>query len=106
MPEAAGAADAGVPRSYERFLAVKLLLRAHRQRFIPLVAILSVGGVTLGVAALIVVLAVMSGFENDLQAKITAMSAHLWIQPYVSTPPDPAPLPKRLRDLPGVEAAG
>jgi lipoprotein-releasing system permease protein len=38
-------------------------------------------GVMLGVASLIVVLSVMSGFERDLQDKITAMSAHVWIQP-------------------------
>ncbi len=66
---------------YERWLALKLLLRAHRQRFIPVVAVLAVAGVALGVAALIVVIAVMSGFERDLQAKITAMSAHVWVQP-------------------------
>jgi len=38
-------------------------------------------GVMLGVASLIIVLSVMSGFERDLQDKITAMSAHVWIQP-------------------------
>ncbi len=71
--------------TYEWFLARKLLVRAHRQRFVPLVAVLSVGGVTVGVAALIVVLSVMSGFENDLRTKITAMSAHLWVQPYAGS---------------------
>lgn len=104
-PAAPGRA-AGVPHGYERFLALKLLLRAHRQRFIPLVALLSMGGVTLGVAALIVVLAVMSGFETDLQNKITAMSAHVWIQPFAGTPASVPPLAERLRGMAGVEAAG
>jgi lipoprotein-releasing system permease protein len=96
----------GVPRAYGRFLAIKLLLRAHRQRFIPMVAFLSVGGVALGVAALILVLAVMSGFETDLQNKITAMSAHIWVQPFSSTPPSDPPLVHRLRGIEGIEAAG
>ncbi len=106
MPEPARPPAGSVPRAYERFLAGKLLLRAHRQRFVPLVALLSVGGVALGVAALIIVLAVMSGFERDLQAKITAMSAHVWVQPFPSTPAGGPPLPGRLTGLPGVEAAG
>lgn len=89
---------------YERFLAMKLLLRAHRQRFIPLVAILSVMGVALGVAALIVVISVMSGFEKDLREKITAMSAHIWVQPQTTaTAPD---LLGTIARAPGVIAAG
>lgn len=82
-------------------------MRAHRQRFIPLVAILSVGGVAIGVAALIVVLSVMSGFEQDLRAKISAMSAHLWIQPYAGMEPAKGTAPlARVTSCPGVEAAG
>lgn len=71
---------------YEKFLAVRMLMRAHRQKFIPLVAWLSVTGVALGVGALIVVLSVMEGFEDDLQQKITAMSAHVWVQPFAGPP--------------------
>ena len=70
--------------AYDRWLAWKLLVRAHHQRFIPLVAFLSVAGVAVGVASLIVVLSVMGGFERDLEEKITAMSAHLWVQPVLA----------------------
>lgn len=91
---------------YERFLAVRLLLRAHRQKFIPLVAWLSMGGVALGVASLIIVLSVMAGFEDDMRQKITAMSAHVWIQPLTGTPGGIGPLLKAVRGTPGVEAAG
>ncbi len=90
---------------YRRLLALKLLLRAHRQRFIPVVAFLSVAGVALGVAALIVVISVMSGFEQDLRNKITAMSAHLWVQPVAGVPAEDSLLPV-LRRVRGVEAAG
>lgn len=89
---------------YERFLAAKLLLRAHRQRFIPLVAILSVAGIALGVAALIVVISVMSGFEQDLRRKIVAMSAHVWVQPRLE--PVNAAVLETITGTPEVEAAG
>ena len=89
---------------YERFLAAKLLMRAHRQRFIPLVAILSVAGIAVGVAALIIVISVMSGFEEDLQKKITAMSAHVWVQPRAEAVDEP--LLKTIAGAPDVEAAG
>jgi len=97
-----------VPASaaYDRWLAWKLLLRAHRQRFIPLVAVLSVAGVGLGVASLIVVLSVMGGFERDLQEKITAMSAHLWIQPVLPGVGASADTVARVAATPGVVAAG
>lgn len=96
-----------LPAAYDRWLAAKLLLRAHRQRFVPLVAILSAAGVALGVAALIVVLSVMGGFERDLQNKITAMAAHVWAQPVL---PDADASASgeldRLAAVPGVTAAG
>ncbi len=89
---------------YERFLAMKLLLRAHRQRFIPLVAVLSVAGVAVGVAALIVVISVMSGFEQDLQKKITAMSAHIWVQSQATASGDD--MLEAITNAPDVVAAG
>ncbi len=95
------------PAAYDRWLAGKLLLRAHRQRFVPLVAILSAAGVALGVAALIVVLSVMGGFERDLQNKITAMAAHIWAQPVAAEADASAPGElERFSAVPGVTAAG
>jgi len=102
-------AAAGLSRrvvAYDRWLAWKLLLRAHRQRFIPLVAMLSVAGVALGVASLIVVLSVMGGFERDLQEKITAMSAHLWIQPVMARATASAGTVATVAGTKGVAAAG
>jgi len=98
---------AGLPAAYERFLALKLLLRAHRQRFIPLVGLLSVAGVALGVASLMVVLGVMTGFEADLQSKITAMSAHVWVQGYSpGGVPAGAEFTSSIEAVKGAEAAG
>jgi len=91
---------------YERFLAMRMLLRAHRQRFIPLVAWLSVAGVALGVASLIIVLSVHDGFEDDLRKKITAMSAHIWLQPLDGARQNVFRTLELVRKTPGVESAG
>ena len=91
---------------YERFLAIRLLMRSHRQKFIPLVAWLSVTGVALGVASLIVVLSVMTGFEEDLQQKITAMSAHVWVQPFAGPPGAAFAALSKTRKVKSVEGAG
>jgi lipoprotein-releasing system permease protein len=62
---------------YELFLALRYLKSKRKQVFVSLITLMSVGGVTLGVMALIIVLSVMSGFENDLRNKILGTNAHL-----------------------------
>lgn len=62
---------------YELFLALRYLKSRRGQAFFSLITLISVGGVTLGVMALIIVLSVMSGFENDLRSKILGTNAHL-----------------------------
>ena len=62
---------------YELFLALRYLKNKRKQAFVSLITVISIGGVTLGVMALIIVLSVMSGFENDLRTKILGTNAHL-----------------------------
>jgi len=62
---------------FELFIALKYLKSKRKQAFVSLITLISVGGVTLGVMALIIVLSVMSGFENDLRNKILGTNAHL-----------------------------
>jgi lipoprotein-releasing system permease protein len=64
---------------YELFIALKYLKSKRKQAFVSLITLISVGGVTLGVMALIIVLSVMSGFENDLRNKILGTNAHLMV---------------------------
>jgi len=64
---------------YELFLALRYLKNKRKQAFVSLITLISIGGVTLGVMALIIVLSVMSGFENDLRTKILGTNAHLII---------------------------
>jgi lipoprotein-releasing system permease protein len=66
--------------SYELWLSIRYLLARRRERFISLIAVLSIGGVALGVMALLVVLSVMSGFDYDLKEKLVGANAHLTVQ--------------------------
>lgn len=65
---------------YQIFIALKHLTRRRRSGFISLISVISVTGVALGVMALIVVMAVMSGFDHELRSKIIGMNPHLIIQ--------------------------
>ncbi|MBU1156151.1 MAG: lipoprotein-releasing ABC transporter permease subunit [Proteobacteria bacterium] len=63
---------------FEVFLAFRFL-RARQYAFINLITILSMAGVALGVCALIVVLSVMSGFQDEFTKKIVGMNSHVTI---------------------------
>jgi len=62
---------------YEWALSLRYLKAKRQQIFISLITWISVGGVAVGVMALIVVLAVMSGFEEHLKNKILGTNAHV-----------------------------
>lgn len=63
--------------SYELFVSLRHLKAKRAQRFISLNTWISIGGVALGVMALIVVIAVMSGFGKDLRDKILGTNSHI-----------------------------
>jgi lipoprotein-releasing system permease protein len=61
---------------YEWLIGTRYLGGASRQGFISFVAVISVLGLMLGVAVLIVVLSVMNGFERELRSRILSVTAH------------------------------
>ena len=61
---------------YEWLIGTRYLSGARRQGFISFVAAMSVLGLMLGVAVLIVVLSVMNGFERELRSRILSVTAH------------------------------
>ncbi|MBI3312192.1 MAG: ABC transporter permease, partial [Candidatus Omnitrophica bacterium] len=65
---------------YELWLSLRYLLARRRERFVSIIALLSIGGVALGVTALLVVLSVMSGFDRDLKEKLVGANAHVLIE--------------------------
>jgi lipoprotein-releasing system permease protein len=62
---------------YEWFIGQRYLKAKRKQTFISIITIISIAGVMVGVMTLIVVLAVMSGFEKTLKEKILGTQAHL-----------------------------
>jgi len=62
--------------AYEWLIGTRYLRSAHRRGFVSFVALISVLGLTLGVATLIVVLSVMNGFERELRTRILSVTAH------------------------------
>ena len=66
--------------TYESWIAFKHLTRRRKTGFISLISLISVLGVAVGVLALIVVLAVMSGFDRELKTKIVNVNPHLRIE--------------------------
>lgn len=67
---------------FELWVALRYMKAHRREFFVSLITWISVGGVALGVTALVVVLSVMTGFEEDLRGKILGANAHISIFPY------------------------
>jgi lipoprotein-releasing system permease protein len=64
---------------YELFIALRYLKAKRKQTFISVITIISILGVTVGVMALIIALALMTGFQEDIQNRILGANAHITI---------------------------
>jgi lipoprotein-releasing system permease protein len=90
---------------YELFISLRYLKAKRKQVFISIITILSMAGVALGVMALIIVLSVMSGFEEDLKKKILGTNAHLVVLQQGSGMRDYREILKKVEEVRGVRAA-
>ncbi|MGH8273177.1 MAG: ABC transporter permease, partial [Gammaproteobacteria bacterium] len=87
-------------------IAFRYLRVRRRSRFVSVVAAVAVGGVTLAVAALIVVLSVMNGMQGIITNRILAVSTQVAITaPQGQALADPAALAQRAGKAPGVLAS-
>ena len=91
--------------SFEFFVSLRYLKAKRKQTFISIITFISIGGVALGVTALIVVLAVMSGFENDLKNKILGLNAHVLVLSWDNQVAHYAQLAGQVEKVPGVTGA-
>ncbi len=66
---------------YEITVGLRYLKSRRRQSFISLITLISIGGVGVGVMVLIIVLAVMSGFQTSITEKILGINSHIWVLP-------------------------
>jgi len=92
-------------RSYEWMLARRYLRSRRDERFVSVIGWSSAIGVAIGVAALIIVLSVMYGFDAELKDKILGFSSHVDIQGPGETVAEWRGWLKQVESLPGVERA-
>jgi lipoprotein-releasing system permease protein len=90
---------------FERKVAGRYLRARKGERFVSIIAIFSLVGIALGVATLIVVTSVMSGFQDELVSRATGVNGHISIEAYAGDSiPGYLPLVAQMRALPGVAA--
>ncbi len=88
---------------YEFWIAYRYLI-AKKDKFLLLINWVSILGIAIGVAALIVVIGVMTGFDHDLKEKIVGTTAHIVVD-RESGIKDYAALTTKIRQVKGVAAA-
>jgi len=68
--------------SYEMFIALRYLKSKRKTGFISLISYISIAGVMIGVAALIIVLSVMNGFESEVRSRFIGVDAHVKVRTF------------------------
>jgi len=91
--------------AYEWMLSLRYLRARRKEGFISVIAGFSFLGIMLGVATLIIVMAVMNGFRQELLSKILGLNGHLLIQPLESPLTDYAAVADRVSKVPGIYLA-
>jgi lipoprotein-releasing system permease protein len=91
--------------SYELFISLRYLRARRKQVFVSIITFISIAGIFLGVAALIIVLAVMNGFEKDLRDKILGVNSHIVVMDYSGAMRNYRQVMTDLEKIPGVVAS-
>ena len=89
----------------ELFVGLRYLRAKRRTRFVSFITLISLLGIALGVAALIVILSVMNGFEGELRTRLLSMSAHGYVTGPDRITEDWRSLVEKVQEQPGVAAA-
>jgi lipoprotein-releasing system permease protein len=90
---------------FEWLLSLRYLRARRKEGFISVIAGFSFLGIMLGVATLIIVMAVMNGFRKELLDKILGLNGHLLIQPLESPLNDWEQIAQRVSEVPNVTLA-
>lgn len=91
---------------YEYFIGLRYLRATRRQTFVSVITVISISGVTLGVAALIIVLSGMLGVQEYMRDKILGFNAHLLVRPmWRPGIVEPAEVIQKIKTVPGVTGA-
>ncbi len=90
---------------FEVMAAMRYLRPRRKEAFISIIAIISFLGIMLGVATLIIVMAVMNGFRSELIDKILGVNGHVVVQPVDARFTDYRDVSERIEKVPGVVSA-
>lgn len=91
--------------SFESFVARRYLKIKHQKKLVPIITILAILGVAVGVMVLVVVIAVMSGFQSELKARILGIEAHMVVMRYNEWINDGYQVASQLEGIEGVSSA-
>jgi lipoprotein-releasing system permease protein len=91
--------------SFESFMARHYLRVKHQRRLVPLITLLATFGVALGVAVLVVVIAVMTGFQSELKRRILGIEAHMIVMKYNEWIQGHQKVTTQIEGIDGVEKA-
>ncbi|HSH83576.1 MAG TPA: lipoprotein-releasing ABC transporter permease subunit [Guyparkeria sp.] len=92
-------------RTFEWMIGLRYTRAKRRNRFVSFISATSIIGITLGVTALIVVISVMNGFQDELRERILGMTAHVTIGQQGGTLSDWPSVVERVEQNPAVLAA-
>jgi lipoprotein-releasing system permease protein len=98
-------AGAGPFSAFERMVAWRYLRSRRKETVISVIASISFLGIMLGVATLIIVMAVMNGFRAELLSRILGLNGHVVVQPVDLPLNDYEQIAQRIAGVPGVAYA-
>ena len=90
---------------YELFIGLRYLKAKRKQTFISIITFISMAGVMVGVMALVIVLSVMAGFQEDLRAKILGTTSHILVMKFGKGMENPDEVVNKVKGMPHVVAA-
>lgn len=91
--------------SYELFIAFRYLKSKRKTGFISLISYISIAGVMIGVAALIIVLSVMNGFESEVRSRFIGVDAHVKVRTFHDKGVDePEKIMEQIKNTPHIVA--
>lgn len=89
--------------SFESFVIKRYLKVKHQRKLISLITVLATLGVAVGVMVLVVVIAVMTGFQAELKRRILGIEAHMLVMQYSGWVEDHRRVLDRIADVDGVD---
>ena len=87
---------------FEWMIALRYLRAKRREGYVSVISIISLVGVALGVATLIIVMSVMNGFRHDLMTRMLGVNGHATVQSLAGPISDYDAMAARVRAVPGV----